>query len=138
VDPTTILPNIIRYCLSEGEASLLPLNDQFMMARFRPHQIIPFIEFASTELRRSLSAWSVARAFGISHSAMTRAKLEDCEDPQVRGRHCELDREPENWRNSAKHRWELNAHFGVKASKKFSNDQLLGHGREFRKPGAFI
>jgi hypothetical protein len=50
VDPTRLLPNIIRYCLFEGDASRLALDAQFMNEFFRAHQIVQLIEFASTEL----------------------------------------------------------------------------------------
>jgi hypothetical protein len=51
VDPTGLLPNIIHYCLSEGDASHLALDAQFMYARFRAHQIVQLIEFACTNCR---------------------------------------------------------------------------------------
>jgi hypothetical protein len=46
VDPTRLLPNITRYCLSEGDASHLALDAQFMNACLRAHQIVRLIEFA--------------------------------------------------------------------------------------------
>jgi hypothetical protein len=44
IDPTRLLPNIIRSWLLEGQAAVLVLDDQFMNARFRtsirpPHRI---------------------------------------------------------------------------------------------------
>jgi hypothetical protein len=56
VDPTGLWPNIICYCLSEGDASRLASDAQFMNARFQAHQIVRLIEFASTELQITLSA----------------------------------------------------------------------------------
>jgi hypothetical protein len=40
----------MRYCLSEGDASLLALDAQFMNACFPVHQIVRLIDFASTKL----------------------------------------------------------------------------------------
>jgi hypothetical protein len=73
VDPTGLLPNIIRYLLSDGDASRLAFDVQFMNARCRAHQIFRLIEFASTELHITLSARVVARAFEVGHSALKRA-----------------------------------------------------------------
>jgi transposase len=95
VDPSKLLPDIIHYCLSESEAPCLWLDPVFMSAQFRVYQIVRLLEFASTELDIALSSRSVARAFGISHSAIKRAKLRGYEDPPGRGRHCEIEAEPE-------------------------------------------
>jgi hypothetical protein len=89
VDPTGLLPNIIRSCLSEGDASRLALNAQFMNAHFQTHQIVRLIEFASTELHITLSARTVARAFEIGHSAAKRAQFRGYDDPLARGQHHE-------------------------------------------------
>jgi hypothetical protein len=89
VDPTELLRNITRYCLSEGDASRPALGAQFMNARFRVHQIIRLIEFTSTELHITLSAKALARAFEVGHSAVKRAQLRGYEDPPTRGRHHE-------------------------------------------------
>jgi hypothetical protein len=80
IDPTGPLSNIIRYCLSEGHASRLALYVEFMNARFRVHQIVRLIEFASTELHITLSARSVARAFEVGHSAVKHAQLRGYDD----------------------------------------------------------
>jgi hypothetical protein len=90
VDPTRLLPEIIRYCFSEGDASRLALDETFMNATFRAHQIVRLYEFASTDLHITLSTRTVTRAFNISHSAVTRAKLRGYEDPPARGRHHEF------------------------------------------------
>jgi hypothetical protein len=90
VDLTGLLPNIIRYCLSEGDASRLALDAQFMNARFRAHHIVRLIEFASTELHITLSARVVARAFEVGHSAVKREQLRGHDDPPAWGRHHEL------------------------------------------------
>jgi hypothetical protein len=44
-----------------------------MNARFRAHQIVQLIEFASTELHITLLARGATRAFEVSHSAVKRA-----------------------------------------------------------------
>jgi hypothetical protein len=54
VDPAELLPNIIRYCLSEGDTFRLALYAQFMNARFRAHQIVWLIELTSTEVHITL------------------------------------------------------------------------------------
>lgn len=90
IDPSILLPDIVRYCLSDGEAARLALDAQFMNARFRAHQIVRLAEFAFTELDIALSKRSIARAFGISHPAVTRAQLRGYEDPPATGRHHEL------------------------------------------------
>jgi hypothetical protein len=90
VDPTELLPNIVRYCLSEGDASRLALDTQFMNARFRAHQILRLIGCASTELHITLSARNVARAFETGLSVVKRAQLRGYDGPPIRGRHPEL------------------------------------------------
>jgi hypothetical protein len=50
VDQTRLLPEIIRQCLSEGDASRLALDEILMNARFRAHQIVRLDKFAATEL----------------------------------------------------------------------------------------
>jgi hypothetical protein len=50
VDPSRLVLNIIRYCLSEREGAHLALDRQFMSARFRAHQIVRLLEFSSTAL----------------------------------------------------------------------------------------
>jgi transposase len=71
-------------------ASRLALDETFMNATFRAHQIVRLHGFASTELDITLSARDVARPFNVSHSAVTRAKLRGYEDPPARGRHHEF------------------------------------------------
>jgi transposase len=95
VDPTGLLPNIIRYCLSEGDASLLALNAQLMNTRFRAYQIVRLIELASTELHITLSARAIAHAFEARHSAVKRTQLRGYDDPPARGRHHELSADAE-------------------------------------------
>jgi transposase len=90
VDPTGLLPNITRSCLSEVDASRLALDAQFMNARFRAHQIVRLIEFVSTELHITLSTRAVARPFEVGHSAVKRAQPRGYDDPPARGRHHEL------------------------------------------------
>jgi hypothetical protein len=89
IDPHRILPSLIRDCLSEGQAADLALDHQFMTTRFRAHQIIRLIEFASTEFYIDLATRPLARAFDISHSAVTHAKLRGYEHRPGRGRHYE-------------------------------------------------
>jgi hypothetical protein len=95
IDPSRLLPNIIRHCLSEGDASDLALDPKFMNARFRAHQIVRLMEFASLKLHTKLSISSVARAFEVSHSAVSRANFRGYQDPPGRGRHHELDPDAE-------------------------------------------
>jgi transposase len=80
----------MRYCLSEGDASRLALDAQFINARFWADQIVRPIEFASTELHITSSARAVARAFEVDHSAVKRAQLRGYDDLPARGRHSEL------------------------------------------------
>jgi hypothetical protein len=89
VDPTRLLPEIIPYYLSEGDASRLAFDEKFTNATFRAHQIVRLHEFASTDLHIPLSARAVAHAFNVSHSTITRAKLRGYEDPPARGRHAD-------------------------------------------------
>jgi hypothetical protein len=95
VDPTGLMANIIRYCLSESDAPRLALDAQFMNAPFRAHKIVRLIEFASAELHITLSARAVARAFEVDYSAAKRAQLRGDDDPPARGRHQELDADAE-------------------------------------------
>jgi hypothetical protein len=74
---------MIRCCLSEGEASRLALDEQFMNARFLPHQIMRLIELSSADLHVALSARSVGCAFDVNHFAVARAKLRGYENPPV-------------------------------------------------------
>jgi transposase len=101
VDTTGLLSNIIRYRLSEGNASHLALDAQFMNTRFRAHQIVRLIEFASTELHITLSARAVARALKVGQSAVKRAQLRGYDDPPARGRDHELaadaEQQPADW-----------------------------------------
>jgi hypothetical protein len=72
IEPTPLLSNIVRHCLSEGQAADLALNDRFMNGRYHAHQIVHLFEFASTELHVELSARAVARAFEVSHTVVAR------------------------------------------------------------------
>jgi hypothetical protein len=54
IDAPVLLPNIIRYCLSEGNVIILVLDAQFMYARYRAHQFVQLIDFASTKLNLTL------------------------------------------------------------------------------------
>jgi hypothetical protein len=90
MDPSPLFSNIIRYCFLEGQAADLALDNRFINARYRAHQIVRLFEFASTRLHIELSALAVARAFEISPTVVARAELRDYDDPPARGR----DREP--------------------------------------------
>jgi hypothetical protein len=90
IDPTTLLSNIVRYCLSEGQATGLALDNQFMNARYHAHQIVCLFEFASTQRYIELSARTIVRAFEVSHTVVARAELRGYDDPPARGRHREL------------------------------------------------
>jgi hypothetical protein len=74
IDPTPLLSNIVRYCLSEDQVAGLVLEDQIMNARYRAHQIVCLFEFASTQLHIKLSARDVGRAFKVSHMVVARAE----------------------------------------------------------------
>jgi hypothetical protein len=90
INLTRLLPEIIRYCLFEGDASHSALDEMLMNARFRAYQIVQLQEFASTELDIILSGKVIASAFNVSHSTVTRAMLRCYEDPPGRGRHHEF------------------------------------------------
>jgi hypothetical protein len=90
VDPTILLPRIIQYYLSEGQAADGALDPQFMNAGCRAHQIMRLMEFSSTELDFKLSIWLVAHRFNIDHSAVKQVLLRAYEDAPGRGRHREL------------------------------------------------
>jgi hypothetical protein len=85
VSPSRLFPDIIRYCLSEGDAAPLTLDRQFMSVRFRAHQIVRLLEFSSTELSITLLSRSIARAFEINHSKVARAKFRGYEDRRGAG-----------------------------------------------------
>jgi hypothetical protein len=74
-DPSTLLPQIIQYCLSEGEVADLALDPQFMNTGCHMHQIVCLMEFSSTKLDLKLSIRLVTRSFNIDHSAIKRAFL---------------------------------------------------------------
>jgi transposase len=95
IDPNRILPSIIHHCLPEGQAADLVLDHQFMPTRFRAHQIVRLIEFMFIKFHIDLATRALARAFDISHSAVTRAKLRGYDDPPGRGRHHKLAIESE-------------------------------------------
>jgi hypothetical protein len=52
-----------------------------MTTRFRADQIVRLSEFASSKFHIDLATRALARAFEISHSAMTLAKLRGYEGP---------------------------------------------------------
>jgi hypothetical protein len=74
-DPSTVLPQIIQYYISEGQVADLALDPQFVNAGYRTHQIVRLMEFSSTELDLKLRIRSIARAFNIDHFAVKRALL---------------------------------------------------------------
>jgi hypothetical protein len=85
VDPSKLLLNIIHSCFSESDAARLWLYRRFTSAHFPGHQIVRLLEFASPELRITLSSRSFAYAFEINHSAIKGAQLPGHEDPPGRG-----------------------------------------------------
>jgi hypothetical protein len=95
IDPSQLLPNITRYCLTDGDAAHLALDGTFMNATFRSHQIVRLCEFASDVLHISLPIRAVARTFEADHSVVKRAQLRDYTDSPARGRHNELAPESE-------------------------------------------
>jgi hypothetical protein len=60
-----------------SEAAHLGLDDQYIWASFRAHQMVRLIDFASTELHIVFCARSVVLAFKVDHSAVMRIKSED-------------------------------------------------------------
>jgi hypothetical protein len=84
VGPSTLLPQILRNYLSEGQAVDLALDVQFMNAGCHAPQIVRLMGFSSIKLDGKLSIRSVARAFNIDHSAVNRALLDGSEDPPGR------------------------------------------------------
>jgi hypothetical protein len=95
LDPYILLPQIIRCCLSEGQAADLALDPQFMNARCRAHQIVRLMEFVSTELDLKFSIRSVARPFHIDHSPIKRSLLPHYEGARGRSQHQHLSPEAE-------------------------------------------
>jgi hypothetical protein len=95
VNLSVLLGQIVRYCLSDGQAADLALDQQFMNTRYRAHQIVRLMEFLSTALQIKLLIRSVTRAFNIDHSAVKRVILRGYEDPAGRERHRELSAEIE-------------------------------------------
>jgi hypothetical protein len=87
VIPATLLPEIMRYCLSQSEASRLAEDDKCRNVRFRAYQMVRLQHFAYTELHIALSIMAVARAFHIRHSGVTRAKLHGSKDRRAWKRH---------------------------------------------------
>jgi hypothetical protein len=49
IDLSVLLPNIITHSLCEGDAADLAFDPKYMHARFRCHQIVPLLGFASTQ-----------------------------------------------------------------------------------------
>jgi hypothetical protein len=78
-DPSPLLPQIIRYVLSVGQAANLPLDSQFMNAECCAHEVVRLMESSSTEQDLKLSIRSVTRAFKINHSAVKRVILSSYE-----------------------------------------------------------
>jgi hypothetical protein len=72
VDTSILLGQIDRYCLSDGQAADLALDQQFMNARYRARQIMRLMEFSPIALQIKLSIRSAAREFNIDHSAVNR------------------------------------------------------------------
>jgi hypothetical protein len=66
------------------------LDNQFMNARYRAHQIGRLFEFAPTQLHIELSVRAIAHTFEVSHTVVARAELRGYDDPPARGRHREL------------------------------------------------
>jgi DNA-binding transcriptional regulator LsrR (DeoR family) len=61
-----------------------------MNGRFRAHDIVGLVEFASIEFHMTFTKSSIARAFEVDHSAVRRAVQRCSENPPAGGRHCEL------------------------------------------------
>jgi hypothetical protein len=93
VDPSIRLEQIVRYCLSDGQAANLALDQQFMDARYRAHQIMRLMEFSSSASQIKLSIRPAAWAFNIDHFAIKCAILRSYADPPGRRRHRKLSAE---------------------------------------------
>jgi hypothetical protein len=66
-----------------------------MSSRFRGHQIVSLLEFASIKPHIALSSRSIAPTFEVSHSAIARTKLRGYEDLPRRWRDHQLDADSE-------------------------------------------
>ena len=86
-----ILPRIIRECLCEGDACDLALDDNFVNAHFRAHQIFYLYSFAQNTLRRKLSIKAIARVFEIQPKDVRHALAKGDAIPKGRGEHPALE-----------------------------------------------
>jgi hypothetical protein len=90
-----ILPRIIRECLCEGDACDLALDDNFVNAHFRAHEIFYLQSFASNKLRKELSIKTIARAFEIQPKDVQSALAKGDEIPKVPAEHPALEGDTE-------------------------------------------
>jgi hypothetical protein len=74
VDPSILLPNLIRYCLPKGLQRVL-----LSRRRSRP-PVVRLAEFAPTKLHLTLMKMDIARDFDSDHSAVNRALQRGYED----------------------------------------------------------
>jgi hypothetical protein len=118
----------------ESDAVNLVVEQQFMSGRFRVHQNVRILEFASTERHIALSSSSIAWTFEVSHSAIVHAKVPGDEDLPGPGRHPQLDSDCEqeliDWiankatNNTAVKKTELLHECHGKFGKKITRDQV--------------
>jgi hypothetical protein len=94
-DPTILMPRVIRYCLTEGEAADLALDSRFMLSVFRQEQIVRLKEFTEITCNRTLSTKSLSQAFDVNREIIRRALARGYAIPCSRGRHPAFDEETE-------------------------------------------
>jgi len=90
VDPTILIPALISECISEGEAASLAVDQTFMSAQLRQHQIVRLMEFGHETFNRALEKRDVARAFHVNPEVVRRALKRGYSIPSARGRHPQL------------------------------------------------
>jgi hypothetical protein len=90
-----ILPRIICECLCEGDACDLALDDNFVIAHFRAHQIFYLQAFAWNKLRKELSIKAIARVFEIQPKYVRNALADGDAIPKGPGERPTLEADTE-------------------------------------------
>jgi hypothetical protein len=86
-----ILPRIIQQCLCEGDACELALDNNFVNARFRAHQIDYLHTFGLNKLHRRLAVKVIACAFDVPPKDVRHALEKGETIPTRRGEHPVLE-----------------------------------------------
>jgi hypothetical protein len=86
-----ILPRIIQQCLCEGDACELALDNNFVNARFRAHQIYYLYTFRLNRLHRRLVVKVIARAFDVQLKDVRHALEKGETIPKTRGKYPALE-----------------------------------------------